>query len=177
MLWLSRMAWWWSLFTKGNAMKKCPKCDSKKLDRDYHYDVEREIRTDDGRTRVYVISLVATRCNACEEVYFRGDVLGRAEIAIAAALADEGICSSDSFRFMRKAIGMRAVDLAKLLDTSPYTLSRWETGKWPVDRTSCAILGSIAKDTLDGTTTTVDRLRAMLQPKDAGRVHLKFATG
>jgi transcriptional regulator with XRE-family HTH domain len=47
---------------------------------------------------------------------------------------------------MRKALGLRAADLAEMLDVTPETLSRWETGKLPMGRTSWLTLSSLALD-------------------------------
>src|SRR5207302_7545532 len=44
---------------------------------------------------------------------------------------------------MRKAVGLPAVTLAELLDTSPETVSRWERGVSHIDRAAFAILAGI----------------------------------
>jgi DNA-binding transcriptional regulator YiaG len=52
------------------------------------------------------------------------------EAAIAVArVMDDFRLNGKELKFLRKAIGLKAVDLAKFLDVAPETLSRWENGK------------------------------------------------
>jgi DNA-binding transcriptional regulator YiaG len=71
------------------------------------------------------------------------EALGRAEMAIATALALEGPVHGEAFRFMRGALGMTAKALAELLGVAPETVSRWETGERDVDRGAWLTLGSL----------------------------------
>lgn len=89
--------------------------------------------------------------------------LGHFELAVAEKLAGLGIRTGEAFKFMRKALGLRAVDLAELLDVAAETVSRWETGE-PEAR-AFALLGSIVAERLRGQEETVDRLRALRSPR------------
>lgn len=52
------------------------------------------------------------------------------EAAIAVArITDSFKLNGGDIKFLRKAIGLKAVDLAGFLEVTPETLSRWETGK------------------------------------------------
>lgn len=125
--------------------------------------------------RVFSASLPAQSCPECDEVYFSFEELGRFELAVAGQMARDGECGPDVFAFMRKAIGLKAVDLAALLDVVPETLSRWEHGKTPVERRALALLGSMVLEHIDGRSDTVDRLRAMLEHRKLpGTVRLKL---
>src|SRR5262249_34268170 len=48
--------------------------------------------------------------------------------------------SGEEIRFLRKALGMKAVDLAKFLDVTPETFSRWENGAIPISTNAERIL-------------------------------------
>ena len=67
----------------------------------------------DGRT--FKADLAADLCETCGESLVSIDELGRFEGAIAAELARAGARSGEAIKFMRKTIGLRAVDLADLL--------------------------------------------------------------
>ncbi len=67
------------------------------------------------------------------ETYLDWKVLAKLDLAAAQWLADAGARSPETFRFMRKTLGLRAADLAELLDVAPETVSRWERGVLPVE--------------------------------------------
>jgi DNA-binding transcriptional regulator YiaG len=69
-----------------------------------------------------------------------GEALSKLELAAAAELARLGRRSGPALRFMRKALGYRAVELAAL-DVAPETLSRWETGEREVEGRAFALVG------------------------------------
>ena len=115
------------------------------------------------------------RCGACGEEYLDGPDTGRFEVLVAAWLAEHGLTTREAFRYMRKAIGMSAADLAGLLDVTPETVSHWETGKHEPPRNAVAILGSIVLEHAEGSIATLERLRMLRdRPKLAksGRVRL-----
>ena len=115
--------------------------------------------------RTFTASVSALRCSACGEVYFPGPALEDFDVAIAGELARHGVVSAEAFSFMRRAIGLMARDLAELLDVAPETVSRWEHGKLPLERGPFALLAAIVLDRLEGQTTTLDRLKALLKPE------------
>lgn len=67
------------------------------------------------------------------ELAVADDDLHRAELAIAAGIAEDGAISADAFRFMRKAIPLTAAELGRLITVSPETISRWENGVRDID--------------------------------------------
>ncbi len=113
----------------------------------------------------FVGSLPAARCTACEEVAFEYADLERFDLEVARALVDHGVRSPEAFRFVRKALGMRGADAAELLGVSAETVSRWENGKLRPDTNAIAVLGSLVADRLAGSSATLDRLRALADPK------------
>jgi putative zinc finger/helix-turn-helix YgiT family protein len=112
----------------------------------------------------FTAMLPAKVCSACGDGTFAGDDLHRFELSVARWLADSGVRSPDTFRFMRKALGMRAVDLGKLLDIAAETISRWENGAMPVETRAFALLGALVADRLEGRESTIERLNALRSP-------------
>ena len=141
-------------------MKRCTHCDSAALLAETTAENTREVAG-----HLFVAFLPAKRCNACGKVYFDAAILERFELYVAAALAEAGVKSGAAFRFMRKAIGMRAAELAQLLDVSAETVSRWETAKRSVDRGALALLGGLVRDAIAGRTSTLEQLRALREPR------------
>src|SRR6185437_453729 len=94
-----------------------------------------EIRREVGE-RSFVASVDGRKCTDCGSVSFKGTDLARFEGAVAAALAGSG----EAFRWMRKALDLRAIDVAVLLGVTPETISRWETGRVTIDRGAMALL-------------------------------------
>jgi DNA-binding transcriptional regulator YiaG len=114
--------------------------------------------------RTFSRQVPVLRCEKCGETYFQGNDLLEVEIEAAGVIAREGPSNGETFRFMRKALGLRAVDLAELLGVAPETLSRWENGQRPVDRAAWVALGAMAQERLEGRTTMLERLKALIKP-------------
>ncbi|HET7506698.1 MAG TPA: helix-turn-helix transcriptional regulator [Kofleriaceae bacterium] len=76
---------------------------------------------------------------------------------------------------MRKALGMKAIELAQAFNVAPETISRWENGQREVDWPEFMLLGFLIDDKLAGRTTTLSRLQALAEPaQEAGRVTIPF---
>ena len=100
----------------------------------------------------------ASRCPGCGAVRLDGAAVERFELKVCCRLADGAVHDGEALRYMRKALGLRACDLARLLGVTPETISHWETGK---ARPACAafvVTAAMVQDRLDGRTTTRDRL-------------------
>lgn len=126
----------------------------------------------------FAASVPALVCGRCGESYVEAKDLSRLELTAARWLADMGQRRPDVFRFMRKALGFRGVDLAALLDVTPETISRWENGALPVERRAFALLGDLVAERLEGREATMARLRALREPPELprrGRVRLDVA--
>jgi transcriptional regulator with XRE-family HTH domain len=108
--------------------------------------------------------LDALECSACAESTVDGPVLAHAELEVASRLAREGLATGEGFRFMRKALGFNAADLAAMLGVRAETISRWETGKTAVDRGAFAALAAMVTDRLAERTTTRDVLLGLTRP-------------
>lgn len=101
------------------------------------------------------------RCGACKEWLVSFPEGRRFELAVALAVVEHGLSSADAFKFMRKVTELRASDLAELLAVRPETVSRWETGKVSVERRALALLQALVTDRAQGSTVTLDRLKAL----------------
>lgn len=152
-------------------MKNCPLCKKgplHKTDQPDHLDVA---------GHVFTTSLPALTCEACGESTIAGPELQRFERAAARALAERGNAGGEAFRFMRKAIGLAANDLAALLGTTPETISRWETGKHPLDPMAWRALALLVREVAAGSTAGLDMLRTSLKAKPLPRrVAVKLAS-
>ncbi len=116
-------------------------------------------------------------CEACGETYVDGLELQRFEGLVAHWLADRGEMSSEAFRFMRKSLGMPAVDLAGLLGVTPETLSHWETGKHELPRHAAALLATIVIEHAEGRQDTIERMRNLGLPEIAKPRHAHLELG
>ncbi len=149
-------------------MKQCVKCKGA-----LSVTEVREEVTVAGATFSGMVS--ARRCNACGEVYIAVEDGMRFDLRVAQDLGSRGAATGEAFKFMRKALGMRAVDLAELLGVAAETISRWERGERPVDRAALTVVGALVADKLEKRTTTMDLLKAQQEPQAV--VGLKLAVG
>lgn len=92
------------------------------------------------------------------------DVLAAHELAIACWLAERGARSSASLRFMRKVLGLRASQLARVLGVGPRAIARWESGERPVDPLAAALVAILVREHARGSTDALDTLRALRSP-------------
>lgn len=151
-------------------MARCPLCGERRLRRGF---TDRAIAV--GRV-AFVARLRAERCSACGEALVADADLERFELHAAQWLASVGVATPEAFRFMRKALGLRLVDLAELLGVRLETVSRWETGAIPVEHRAVALLGAMVADRLEGKQDTRARLEALRSPAKVPReVRLKVA--
>lgn len=118
--------------------------------------------------------LPGQQCPKCDASTVSGPAGMRFELQVAAELVARGLRNGESFRFMRKALGMKASDLAKLMNVAPETLSRWETSQREVDWPEFMLLGCLVDDKLTGRTTVLDRARALEDPREEKRVRLPY---
>lgn len=116
---------------------------------------------------LFEAELAVRRCDSCGEVVIKLDDWGKFEREIAGWFARTGVLSGEVFRFMRKAAGLRAKELAELLDVTPETISRWEKEHRQPDRKAMMVLGDLVLDRLRGEETALNRLRALGKERQA----------
>ncbi len=76
---------------------------------------------------------------------FDFDEMGRQEQALAAALVERGIRAGNEFALVRKAAGLKSVEVAELFGVRPETVSRWEHGDGEIPRTAAFALAQFFK--------------------------------
>ncbi len=121
--------------------------------------------------------LDASQCGACAEVLVDGASLEAFDLRVALELARAGLAVPEALRFMRSATGLRGKDLGALLGLSAEHISRVETGKAPADKRTVGLLAALLEDQSEGTTRTLDQLRAQGHPRKlGGTIRLPKAT-
>ncbi len=129
----------------------------------------------DGLT--FSLSVPCVRCDACGEELTSHEAGERFELAIAAKLAAGGRRTGPALRFMRKALGLRAAELAQLIGVAAETFSRWETGEREPDAQSFALVGFLAQSKLEGhSDRAIEMLRAIREPVPMGPAPVKLAS-
>ncbi len=114
---------------------------------------------------VFKGEVVAPTCSSCGEVFYAAETVEKFELAIAQTLAERGMVSGPAFQFMRRTLGLRAVDLAELLDVAPETISRWEAGARDVDRAAWTALAGLVMDRAEGRDRVISILRTLGKPR------------
>lgn len=122
--------------------------------------------------RIFVSTVDGWSCPDCGEAYYPGDSVEAAERVLATWLATHGISTPGEIKFMRKAAGIKAADLAALLGVSAETVSHWETGKHKADAVTRATIARLVLDALRGEDETRGLLKAQEQPDTTQRVSL-----
>jgi DNA-binding transcriptional regulator YiaG len=145
---------------------RCPRCNEAEL-RPALYPYAREL---DGRT--FKAELEARSCAKCGEMLIPRPALLAADRALTAALAS-GPVGPEGFRWLRRAAGLAALELAALLDLTPGTVSRWENSKKPLERRAVAVVAALALEALGEPPRTRELLGKLASGrKPAKRVRL-----
>ena len=148
-------------------MDRCTNCGKTSLQAG-----EQPIALDVG-DRTFEGAIAGWHCAECGESSYDGGAMEEFEHMAAAWLAENGVRTPQELKFMRKAVGIRAAELAAMLDVSEATLSHWETGKHVADLAVRSEIAAIVLETLRRPpTNTRDRLRAHLHPDSARKVRL-----
>jgi DNA-binding transcriptional regulator YiaG len=108
---------------------------------------------------------IAQECAACGEVTVSAADAQAFNDRVTRELLERGPASGEGLTVLRRAAGLQAQQLAKLLDVSPVSVSRWENGKSPIDRATWVIVGALALEKIEGRTTTRGRLHALAKKR------------
>lgn len=104
---------------------------------------------------------VAARvCAACGEEYVSTAALRAFELAAARELL-AAWPRGEVMSFARRALGLRAVELAELFGVAAETVSRWERGHQEPPRTAFLAMRALVDDELAGSTVSRDALDRM----------------
>jgi putative zinc finger/helix-turn-helix YgiT family protein len=146
---------------------KCPSCGGEK------WKTRAVPQAVDVSGQKFKADLAATVCSKCGDPIVSHEELARFEVAVVSELARVGAHTGEAIKFMRKAIGLPAAELAALLGVQRWTISRWETGERDAPLAAVATLGALVLDHAAGRTETLDRLRALAKgPKLAKVIRL-----
>ncbi|HEX5063213.1 MAG TPA: helix-turn-helix domain-containing protein [Kofleriaceae bacterium] len=83
------------------------------------------------------------KCRECGEIVFDSSEVRRQERVVAAGLVERGIRTGRDFQYVRKVAGLKATELAELLDVRPETVSRWERDEVDIPRPIAFTLGEL----------------------------------
>jgi len=147
------------------TMKRCHKCKGTEI-RKVRERFVHKFPLADGRTLEFVFEDFPQRvCSSCGERYYQAKDLIAAEDAVTRELVARGIRDSGVLKYLRKAVGLKATDLADLLGVTAETISRWENGHNEADLAVWAALDLLVDDHYAGRTTTLDRLRGLAEAR------------
>jgi DNA-binding transcriptional regulator YiaG len=96
-------------------------------------------------------------------------------LRVAAKLVDLGIATGEAFAYLRRALNLKATELAELLDVRPETISQWENGHVPVNRAAWGVLAALVDHEAGSTRSPIDHLRAAKNAKTPKRVRVTLA--
>lgn len=126
--------------------------------------------------RTFTSDIQAHSCPICGETIVPMTPLLDVERAAAVEIARTGPVDGESFRFMRRVAGIKAADLATLLNVRPATVSAWETTKVPVDRAAWMVLAQLVVEKFKGKASMHERLERIAKGKQPRkRVRLEAA--
>lgn len=108
-------------------IEKCPACDGQLID---GATIALEEMVAGTRFRV---TIAGRKCRGCGESFASGELVAKKELLIAERLLRRP-ASGEALKYARKALGLRAADLAEMLERDAATISRWETGRGAIDR-------------------------------------------
>lgn len=115
----------------------------------------------------------AAACRRCHAVFIPAAGLERIDLAVACDLALRAPPAGEAFRFIRRALGLKAMDLAALLRVTAETVSRWENDQRMVDANAWISIGSLALERAALPPETLRRLGGLQKPKKLPKtVHL-----
>ena len=126
----------------GDRMQRCVECKGEKLEKRLH---EHSLEVAGHPFHALV---EAETCTDCGAAYFTAGAIRRVELLVCRTLSRLSPCEGAVLRYMRKALGWRAVDLAKQLGVQPETVSRWENDRQKVDRSTFAVVAGMIEDRL-----------------------------
>jgi putative zinc finger/helix-turn-helix YgiT family protein len=125
---------------------KCPRCGGDKAT------TTRENEPfDEVLTGVVLVGVEVTRCGSCgnrEVAIPRMEDLLKAVARLVVGMG--GRLTGEEVRFLRTFLDLSGVELARLMDSTPGTVSRWENDRTPVGRTADLLLRTIVGGDAEG---------------------------
>lgn len=115
-------------------MMICQKCRARmrrrkaSTEKPYHY-------LECGLPNVFLVGVYLFECPGCSERLPEIPNIVQLHDRISAALVTKPtVLDGPEIRFLRKNLGLKAADFAEFLETTPVSVSRWETGEQPASK-------------------------------------------
>ncbi len=105
-------------------VEKCEECGRRMR----RTTVDRYQYVESGLSNVYLRGIAEYVCDCGEKVVGLHNVERLHDLIFARVLSKSGPLKGDELRFLRKYMGLKAVDFAKMVKVDPTTLSKWENG-------------------------------------------------
>ncbi len=117
---------------------KCQSCEKEttRTKRDYHY-------TESGLTNVVLKGLDVYTCTCGEEMPEIPNIEGLHKTIAMALIHKKSLLAGQGIRFLRKAMELKAVELARLMGVDKVTISRWENNKAEISNANDHLLRMI----------------------------------
>jgi putative zinc finger/helix-turn-helix YgiT family protein len=112
--------------------RQCPSCGHRmrRTLRDHYRYVE------SGLSNVFLNGVAVYECQCSEEMLELPRVNVLHTLIAQKLLTKSAPLDGPELRFVRKFVGLKAVELAEMLRVSPVTVSRWETGEEKIGKTN-----------------------------------------
>jgi putative zinc finger/helix-turn-helix YgiT family protein len=133
---------------------RCVECGERR------FEEKRKTETIEAAGLTFAAEVPVDVCAKCRHEYLHGPAMVEFERRVAVELARRGAPLPETFRRLRKALGLRAVDLGAMLEVRPETISRWENGQTEVDWPSYLLTWWMVEEALEGRSDTMDKLKA-----------------
>ena len=140
-------------------MKRCVECENDNFEKTK---VPHRVRV--TSTFKVDVEIPARQCTKCAETYTDGADMERAEFEVARRVADSGVVTGETFRFMRRALGLQSKELAELLGVEPESVTRWEKGDRTMAPLAWLALAMLVVDRANGREDSQKMLKAIHYP-------------
>lgn len=114
--------------------------------------------------RKFTRSAPCRQCKKCGERYVDAVQLLAFDAEVATYVALHGLATGETFRLLRKGLGLTAQQISELLRVAPETISRWENGQRDVDLSAWAMVASLLAEERLGRPSAMQALKAASKP-------------
>ncbi len=126
-------------------MEKCPICAGELVvirDQPYKY-------TQCG-LEVVLLGITQYRCNVCNETIASIPNTEQLHTTIALGICkdNKALLLPEEIKFLRKELGLKAVELARAMGVKPEAVSRWENGKTSISESNDRMLRMIYRSSI-----------------------------